>query len=294
MKIHALIGVGLVAFTVSALGLYLADQPLPSGVLAGSSPVGAGVSAWQEALQADFEEQRLAYGELGREVARLESRIDLLSESLSNSPRGDTPASAEDPTAIALDGSVQSAMAVGAEQVGLEEATRPLERREQQRQRLLAAGFSAQETDEIIRVVDENTLQRLALRYQAARGGDAARSYRAELRALPNSRELVREQFGEGAYDQYLYATGQPNRVVVTGVLERSAAQEAGLRAGDTLLLLDDQPVYALGDLIRISARGSEFERVPLQVLREGELIEVSVPRGPLGINASPESINPG
>ena len=294
MKTHALIGVGVVAFTISALALYLTDQPLPSGVMAGSSAAGAGVPAWQGALRADLEEQRLAYRELGRAVARLESRIDSLSESLSDSPRGDTPASAEDPTAIALHGSVQSAMAVGAEQVGPEEATRPLERREQQRQRLLAAGFSAQETDEIIRVVDENTLQRLALRYQAARGGDAARSYRTELRALPDSRELVREQFGESAYDQYLYATGQPNRVVVTGVLERSSAQEAGLRAGDTLLHFDDQPVYALGDLIRISARGSEFERVPLQVLRGGELIEVSVPRGPLGINASPESINPG
>ena len=300
MKAYVLIGVGVAAFAVSAGALYLTGQPLPTGVLVGLNriePASVGTapssSGSQAALQADLQAQRGAYQELARTVARLERRIDLLTDALPNALPGDAGSSPGDLSA--LTGAVESAMVLGEPLPGSgESATAQLQGREQQRQRLVAAGFSPEETDEIIRVVDENTLQRLTLRYQAARGGDAARNYRAELRSLPRSADLVREQFGEGAYDQYLYATGRPNRVVVDGVLERSAAQQAGLRAGDTLVQFDDQPVYALGDLIRICARGGEFEEVPLRVLREGELIEVSVPRGPLGINASSESINPG
>jgi hypothetical protein len=43
--------------------------------------------------------------------------------------------------------------------------------------------------------------------------------------------------------DRYLYASGQPNRVAVTDVLQESLAQQISLHSGDVLMSLDDQRI---------------------------------------------------
>ncbi len=59
-------------------------------------------------------------------------------------------------------------------------------------------------------------------------------------------------------------------------------ADEAGLRQGDVIVVLDDEDVDSLGDLLRILRRLEPDERVAVDVLRNGEQMTVEVTLGEL------------
>jgi hypothetical protein len=151
--------------------------------------------------------------------------------------------------------------------------------------RLVAAGFSNDQAQDIVRQVDSVAMDRLNLQYQAAREGWMdTEQYREARAGLPDVREVVTSQYGHDAYDRYLYASGRPNRLVVRDVLQNSPAGAAGLQPGDRVLAMADQRIYSTRDLINIASSGSEGESVPLVVERDDAVFELYVPRGPLGI----------
>lgn len=151
---------------------------------------------------------------------------------------------------------------------------------------LVSAGFTANQADEIVRLADETTYARLQLRYEALREQWNPGQLREAAAALPSLRETLTEDYGEAAYDRYLYATGQPNRVIVRSTLQGSPAEVAGIRNGDTLYAVDDTRVYANADLLRIAASGDVGEQIPVTVLRDGERLNLYIPRGPLGLTS--------
>ena len=95
------------------------------------------------------------------------------------------------------------------------------------------------------------------------------------------------------AYARYLYAVGRPNQVTVQRVLSGSAAETAGLRPGDVLLGYQGERVFAASDLRRATQAGDAGDTVTLEVLRDGQRIQAYVPRGPLGISMSSDSVLP-
>ncbi len=151
---------------------------------------------------------------------------------------------------------------------------------------LVAAGFTANQADEIVRLADETTYANLQLRYEALREGWNPGQLREAAAALPSIRESLTRDYGEAAFDRYLYATGQPNRVIVRSTLQGSPAEVAGIRNGDTLYAVDDTRVYANADLLRIAASGAAGEQIPVTVLRDGERLNLYIPRGPLGLTS--------
>ena len=183
--------------------------------------------------------------------------------------------------------------------------------RQQQVQRLVAAGATASEADALLAFTDELQLQQIEARYRLLReradgdtqSPDGAASERSrtsfrDLRAPGNARQgnaeqQVRDTFGDAVYDRYLYATDQPNRTRIDRVLPGSSAERAGLKAGDLLLSYDRQTVRSLDDVLRAAARGSDGETATIELLRGNEHISINLPRGPLGIQGQPESINP-
>jgi len=105
--------------------------------------------------------------------------------------------------------------------------------------------------------------------------------YREELRDM---RLALRAELGDDRFDRLLYATGRQNRVVVSDVLDGSAAQASGLQPGDEILSYDDRRVFRPMELKQATTEGKAGERVAIEVWRDGSRFRVWLPRGPIGI----------
>lgn len=153
------------------------------------------------------------------------------------------------------------------------------------RERLIAAGFAPHQAEDILSRADEIAMERLQLQYQAQREGWLrSRDYVEAMREIPSIRQALTEEYGERAYDRYLYASGRPNRLVVNDVFRNSPAAGAGLQNGDRIIALAGERIYSERDLRQVATRGSAGESVPVIVERAGSQFEVYLPRGPLGI----------
>lgn len=150
---------------------------------------------------------------------------------------------------------------------------------------LAAAGVDSATAEGIKRRGDELALDEMYLRDQATREGwlDTPR-FAEELASIEEQRTSVRDEIGDDAYDRYLFALGHPNRVRVQDVMAGSVAEEVGLRAGDMILRYGDTRIFHSDDLVEQTRDGEAGEPVRVQVLRDGERLEIDVPRGPLGL----------
>jgi hypothetical protein len=159
---------------------------------------------------------------------------------------------------------------------------------------LVAAGVDPVTAAEVMRRQSRLEMQRLKLRDQAAREGWLdSRRYAEALRKLGGDAGALREEIGDDAYDRLLYLTGQPNRVVVASVIDESPAQMAGIQAGDLVLNYADRRVFAYGDLRNATRAGEPGEYVLVRIQRGADLLELGVPRGPLGIRLDQDQIDP-
>jgi hypothetical protein len=159
---------------------------------------------------------------------------------------------------------------------------------------LVAAGLDASQAAEILRRQNRLEMQRLELRDRASREGwaDSERFFEA-MRELNGDVGSLRAEIGDEAYDRFLYLTGQPNRVVIDSIIDNSPAQLAGLQAGDVVVDYADGRIFSWVDLRDATRAGQRDEYVLLRVQRDDQLLELSVPRGPLGVRMDSEQIDP-
>lgn len=159
---------------------------------------------------------------------------------------------------------------------------------------LVAAGVDPGVAETIIRQQSQLELQRLELRDRASREGwNGSDRFFEELRALNGDVGTLRDEIGDDAYDKFLYLTGQPNRVQISSVIDGSPAQMAGIEAGDIIIDYADNRVFAWPELQNATREGSRGEDVLIRVQRDGEVLELSLPRGPLGVRLDMEQIDP-
>ena len=159
---------------------------------------------------------------------------------------------------------------------------------------LLAAGVDPVVGAELERRDDAWQLARLELVDRAAREGwEDSDQLEDQLERLDAERPDLREELGDERYDAYLYASGRPNRVVVAAVIPGSAAESAGLREGDIVSSYAGDRLFDIRTLQRASRSGSLGESVTVQALRDGQTVQVSIPRGPLGVSLERESVEP-
>jgi C-terminal processing protease CtpA/Prc len=159
---------------------------------------------------------------------------------------------------------------------------------------LIAAGLDAASAGEIKRRHDELAMSEMYLRDQAAREQwlDSDR-FTQEMAALDAQRTSVRDEIGDDAYDRYLYALGETNRVRVDDVLAQSPASAAGLLAGDIIVRYADARIFAPGELVAQTRDGTAGETVRLEIVRNGKRLEIEVPRGPLGLRIAGTQASP-
>lgn len=153
------------------------------------------------------------------------------------------------------------------------------------RDKLIAAGVDASTADNIEQRQNRYQLARLDLIDQAAREGwRESDEFDQRLAALDEERVDVREELGDEVYDRFLYEQGGSNRVGIDSVIGGSAAQLAGIRSGDMIVSYADGRVFKLPELQAATRSGARGESVQVTLYRDGELIAIDVPRGPLGV----------
>jgi S1-C subfamily serine protease len=109
---------------------------------------------------------------------------------------------------------------------------------------------------------------------------------RREGRPAPSNLEAttLRAELGEQDYERFLTAQGRPTSVNVTGVLASSPAERAGLQAGDEIVAYDGKRVFDVGELNELTLTGTSGESVVVDVRRNGQNLQIVLPRGPIGV----------
>lgn len=214
------------------------------------------------------------------ERQRLAERLDAIAVQLA----APSPAAADTDAEVATDaaGGAPPGASVVADAGESAEAAQPASAIERA---LLAAGIDAARAADIRQRQDDSQLAELYLRDQATREGWLGTPRFAEAMAeLEAERVAVRDEIGDAAYDRYLAALGHPNRVRVDEVMSASPAAAAGLQSGDIVLRYGAARIFQPDDLVTETRAGMPGELVTVEVLRAGQRLTVSVPRGPLGL----------
>lgn len=143
--------------------------------------------------------------------------------------------------------------------------------------RLMENGFTAGEADRILRREAELEMEALEARYEARRNGEPF--------DFRSSSSTLRDELGDDAYARYLEANGHSTSVTVSRVYEASPALAAGLRPGDQILRYDGQRVFSMNDIADLTMEGQVGQGVAVDILRDGIPMQISLPRGPLGVS---------
>jgi membrane-associated protease RseP (regulator of RpoE activity) len=153
---------------------------------------------------------------------------------------------------------------------------------------LAAAGLDAATAADIKQRHDGLAMAEIYLRDQATRDQwlDSPR-FASEMAAIEAQRTPLRNEIGDDAYDRYLFALGQANRVRVDEVLTQSPAEQAGVQPGDLIVRYGEARLFAPGELVDETRSGRAGETVQLEIVRNGERLQVFVPRGPLGLRVA-------
>lgn len=151
------------------------------------------------------------------------------------------------------------------------------------KRRLISAGFIEDEANWLIQNEAEIQLQVLYQEHEVQRQAlkNAATS------APTNVSEKFRKKIGDDYYERYLKANNQSTSVNVASILGSSPGQNAGLQAGDNITRYAGKRIFNVLDLNKLTVQGEAGESVLLEIERNGTPLQLTIPRGPVGINAS-------
>lgn len=160
--------------------------------------------------------------------------------------------------------------------------------------RLAAAGFTPQQVEHLRRREAEAQMRQVELDDQARREGWAnTPRHMEEMSRLMNAGNGLRQELGDDAYDRYLHATGRPNRIAVGNVIPYSPAAQAGLQPGDIIVSYGGQRVFSPMQLNDQRSAGIKGAPVTVEIVRNGERMEITMPRGPMGVQPQPYYADP-
>jgi hypothetical protein len=275
VKTSLLVLAGLVAGL--AIAFFLQPSPQPDDAVA--SPVGVPRSAGTSATAEARADERLLALEDALDVeilqrAALEDRVADLAAQLE--ALGESPVRA----ARASQGAINGPDPVVVEQrarVRREAAATPEDRQRREIERLVAAGFAPDRAEWINRRMQELRMQAMQAEYEARREGRPPPS--SDLEATTLQAEL-----GDQDYERYLAAQGRSTSVNITGVLASSPAERAGLQPGDEIVSYDGKRVFDIAELNALTLGGTSGESVVVDVRRNGQNLQIVLPRGPIGV----------
>lgn len=161
-------------------------------------------------------------------------------------------------------------------------------------ERLAVSGFTPQQIRTISRRVAETQMEQIELDDRARREGWITTSrYFEEFNNLVMGADTVRRDLGDDAYSHFLFAIGRPNRLTVGRVIETSPAEQAGLRLGDVIRSYAGERVFSSAQLTELRSSGDKDMPVIVEIIRDGEPMQVWIPRGPMGIQLRQDRVDP-
>ena len=195
-----------------------------------------------------------------------------------------------------LEGSGNRAAAERREQAEREQQARTTERRPsrgsadwlaryQDRRvgRMVEGGFTEDEARAILQRESEAQYKAMQAAWEAQRNGDRYDPFSS----TTSTQSILRAEIGDEAYARYLEVQGQPTAVSVTQVLTGSPGNGAGLQAGDQLVSYDGDRIFSMSDLRNQTMQGEPGEDVVIEIDRDGMRMQLTLPRGPIGITGN-------
>lgn len=152
---------------------------------------------------------------------------------------------------------------------------------------LIEGGFSEDEARRTLKLESEARFEAMRRAWEAERNGDGIDPYDS----LATPQKIMRQELGDDAYARYLEAQGQPTSIQISSVLEGSPGNTAGLQPGDALVSYNGRRVFDVLDLRRLTMEGNPGEDVVVEIERNGTRMQLTLPRGPIGITGSGASI---
>jgi C-terminal processing protease CtpA/Prc len=150
---------------------------------------------------------------------------------------------------------------------------------------LVSVGVNPQEADDILRRISEQQYRRMELANLVRRNTSSdSRAYITELRELGQNQVSLRSELGDEAYEEYLMKTGQNNRVKVSTVMAGSPAEVIGLQSEDIIVSYGGQNIVTSDDIQHVELDGEIGSVTEVEILRDGSRINLTVPRGVLGV----------
>lgn len=147
-------------------------------------------------------------------------------------------------------------------------------------EQLVSAGFAQEEAARIVQIEAEESLRQLQAQYNARRD-------RAALdENIFSNTNPIRAELGDQNYERYLEANGLPTAARIGSVIGGSPGQSAGLKAGDNIVSYAGERVFNLNEINNLTIRGNIGESVLIEVERDNESLQLTIPRGPIGINS--------
>jgi S1-C subfamily serine protease len=129
-------------------------------------------------------------------------------------------------------------------------------------------------------------MESLRARYEAERSGDPAEFWRNR----NASNTTLRDELGDADFERYLVANNRSTSITVSSVIESSPAQSAGLQPGDEIVRYDGERVFNMTDLTQRTMDGAAGQNVIVDIMRNGQPMQIVLPRGPVGISGGRRS----
>lgn len=249
-----------------AVALYMRDRPPADPQVAFEPQTGASA----EVRIADLERALAAQVDRSR---TLEARIAALEDPARRGAGPASPGSTDtrpDPRQAQLRDRLR-------EEAPPDVATLRERQRERQLGALVEAGFTRERAEWIERRTEELEYQAMQAQYEAQRSGQPGQA--------TDVQRALRTELGDVDYERYLRGTGRPTEVQVLDVLASSAAERAGLQPGDQVVSYAGTRVFDMRELNAMSREGNPGETVTMEVRRNGQTVQVQVPRGVLGVS---------
>lgn len=151
------------------------------------------------------------------------------------------------------------------------------------KRRLVSGGFTDAQAASILQLEDDIRMEALQEEYDARRNGETYNAWEQ----MGSYQSRLRNRLGDEDYGRYLEAHGMSASVTVQNVIGSSPANRAGLQAGDRIVSYAGERVFGMQELREMAFSGSPGEDVIVEVDRNGQRLQLVVPRGPMGITGT-------